>query len=218
MWPAEDDVHFGSGICHSSRWRCCRRSGCWSSRLKSEYRHNELSRGVSTVLISSLVPDAEILPCRNGSLSGPGTQTTGSPTTRTTSGTTAPISSSDLFSAVPTMLASPQAGLGVARVECPVTTANASYTVPGTNLKFVRECSGSNYPGGDLGKIPMTNMQDCLKMCAAMNLMPQSSLGPCIGAVWVYEGRQGTDDNFCWLKYMKPKPDPGFTDLESAWL
>jgi hypothetical protein len=128
-----------------------------------------------------------------------------------------PLPLTGVFSSVPATSDAAQ-GLGVARVECPVTTSNATYNVPGTNLTFIRSCDGNNYPQGDLGKIPMTNMEDCLKLCAALNISPQSSLGPCIGVVWVYRGRQGVDDNFCWMKYQKMGSDPGFGNLESAWL
>ncbi|KAI8213679.1 hypothetical protein K4K54_001045 [Colletotrichum sp. SAR 10_86] len=106
---------------------------------------------------------------------------------------------------------------GEATSNCPNLSAeNKTYSVPGSNLKFVREC-GKNYPFNDLGYIPLTRMEDCMNLCAALSVTTQSADGPCIGVAWVTAGKQGTDQNYCWLKGAKGSPDPK-ANVEAAWL
>ncbi|KAF4783767.1 hypothetical protein HER10_EVM0000051 [Colletotrichum scovillei] len=93
---------------------------------------------------------------------------------------------------------------------------NKTYTVPNSNLRFVREC-GNNYPMNDLGHIPLTRMEDCMNLCAALAVTTQSADGPCVGVAWVTAGKQGTDENYCWLKSAKGAPDPK-ANIEAAWL
>ncbi|OHE90773.1 hypothetical protein CORC01_13913 [Colletotrichum orchidophilum] len=107
--------------------------------------------------------------------------------------------------------------LGEATTNCPdLSSENKTYTVPGSNLRFVREC-GNNYPTNDLGHIPLTRMEDCMNLCAALAVTTQSTDGPCIGVAWVTAGKQGTDENYCWLKSAKGAPDPK-ANIEAAWL
>lgn len=108
-------------------------------------------------------------------------------------------------------------GKGVANVTCPDSDGE-TFRVPGTTLEFTREC-GVNYPFSDLGNIPMTNMEDCMMLCASQYVSPQASAGGCIGVVWGYEGRQGNGGSSCWLKYSKGEPDgDGDAKVETAWL
>ena len=74
--------------------------------------------------------------------------------------------------------------------------------MPGTNLKFRRECN-ANYPGADLCKVPMSTMEDCINFCAIMYMFPQSANGRCLIVSWITKDLQGTEDNWCWLKYEK---------------
>ncbi|KAF6783769.1 hypothetical protein CMUS01_16653, partial [Colletotrichum musicola] len=106
---------------------------------------------------------------------------------------------------------------GEATSNCPnLSSTNKTYTPPGSDLKFIREC-GNNYPFNDLGKIPMTRMEDCINLCAALYATIQSSDGKCIGVAWVTAGKQGTDENYCWLKAVKGGADPK-ANVEAAWL
>ncbi|KXH68272.1 hypothetical protein CSAL01_12004 [Colletotrichum salicis] len=107
--------------------------------------------------------------------------------------------------------------LGEATTNCPdLSSENKTYTVPNLNLRFVREC-GNNYPMNDLGHIPLTRMEDCMNLCAALAVTTQSADGPCVGVAWVTAGKQGTDENYCWLKSAKGAPDPK-ANIEAAWL
>ncbi|KAI3538340.1 hypothetical protein CABS01_08155 [Colletotrichum abscissum] len=107
--------------------------------------------------------------------------------------------------------------LGEATTNCPdLSSENKTYTVPNSNLRFVREC-GNNYPMNDLGHIPLTRMEDCMNLCAALAVTTQSADGPCVGVAWVTAGKQGTDENYCWLKSAKGAPDPK-ANIEAAWL
>lgn len=90
-------------------------------------------------------------------------------------------------------------------------------TVEGTDLRFYHEC-GINYPFNDLGNIPMTSMADCLIQCAAQNIRPQGSSGPCRGVSWVYGKRQGVDGEACYLKYAQGDPTYETLKVESAFL
>ncbi|TDZ33122.1 hypothetical protein C8035_v006054 [Colletotrichum spinosum] len=107
--------------------------------------------------------------------------------------------------------------LGEVTTNCPnLSSENKTYTPPGSNLRFVREC-GKNYPFNDLGYIPLTKMEDCINLCAALYVTTQSADGKCIGVAWVTAGKQGTDQNYCWLKSAKGSPDPK-ANVEAAWL
>lgn len=97
---------------------------------------------------------------------------------------------------------STSAALGAPLVECPLSSTDASYTVPGTNLTFVRSCS-TDYVGNDMAQFPATTMADCLAVCAQLHLYPSSALGACAGAVWVYgDGPQGENISFCFPKWQ----------------
>lgn len=63
----------------------------------------------------------------------------------------------------------------------------------------------------------MTNMNDCIMLCAAQNVRPQGSQGPCVGATWVFRNRQGLDGSMCWLKYQKNAREYD-ENVETAWL
>ncbi|GKT97056.1 hypothetical protein Ct61P_14906 [Colletotrichum tofieldiae] len=97
-----------------------------------------------------------------------------------------------------------------------VQTCQATYTVPNSSVRFVREC-GNNYPMNDLGKIPLTRIDDCMNLCAALAVTTQSADGPCVGVAWVTAGKQGTDENYCWLKGAQGSPDPK-ANVEAAWI
>ena len=97
---------------------------------------------------------------------------------------------------------------GKASLECPLSTT--TYTVPRTNLTFQRQC-GIDYAGsgllqttasanGDMGKIPLSTMEDCLAVCAQLNLYNPSMYGPCIGVSWSNARPQGEGNSYCWLK------------------
>ncbi|KAI1873973.1 uncharacterized protein JN550_003242 [Neoarthrinium moseri] len=65
-----------------------------------------------------------------------------------------------------------------------------TYTDPTSNIEFVMEC-GVTHDGSDISHHVAYSMDDCVASCA------QSSI--CMGAVWISAGKQGTDNNFCWL-------------------
>jgi hypothetical protein len=81
---------------------------------------------------------------------------------------------------------------------------------------FIRECR-INYPRSDIGWLPMSNIADCISLCAVLNLGPQGVLGSCVGVGWVYAGLQGTENNYCWFKSQKGLSNVE-TDVEAAWL
>ncbi len=92
------------------------------------------------------------------------------------------------------------AALGTPRPDCPLSVENRLYTVPGTNLTFLRSCETEN-AGEDLGYFPVLTMKDCLALCAQLNLYPSSAEGQCVGVTWAYgDGPQGTGVNFCFPK------------------
>ena len=96
----------------------------------------------------------------------------------------------------------PDAGpdLGVARPDCPLPVENRLHTVPGTNLTFLRSCD-TEISGDDIGWFPVLTMQDCLALCARLNLFPSSVQGKCVAATWVYgDGPQGSGVSFCFPK------------------
>lgn len=107
-------------------------------------------------------------------------------------------------------------GLGVPQPRCPGSNLTET-AIEGTDLVFRHEC-GINYPFNDLGNVPMTTMADCLNFCAAQNVRPQGSQGPCIGVSWVYARRQGVDGEACYLKYDMNSPTYGHEFTESAFL
>nr|XP_036574330.1 uncharacterized protein CTRU02_15705 [Colletotrichum truncatum]KAF6780745.1 hypothetical protein CTRU02_15705 [Colletotrichum truncatum] len=143
------------------------------------------------------------------------TSGTSSTTTTTTTSSSASASAST-FNSIP--LPKQASSIpGEATTNCPnLASDNKTYTPPGSNLRFVREC-GNNYPQNDLGYIPMTTMEDCLNLCAALSVTTQSSKGKCIGVAWVTAGKQGTGENYCWLKNAKGAADPK-DNIEAAWL
>ncbi|KAL8341646.1 hypothetical protein RB601_005456 [Gaeumannomyces tritici] len=85
-------------------------------------------------------------------------------------------------------------------IECPVPAGRANYTVPGTGLTFQKLC-GTDFGGNDMGRFPVRGMDDCLALCAQLNLFPASEAGRCVGATWVYgDGPQGAGVSFCFPK------------------
>lgn len=63
----------------------------------------------------------------------------------------------------------------------------------------------------------MTRMEDCLMLCASQYISPQGAAGSCLGVVWGYGGRQGTNAAYCWLKFSKTIRED-VADTETAWL
>jgi hypothetical protein len=107
---------------------------------------------------------------------------------------------------------------GSVAAECPsIPEGRVNYTVPGTNLRFMRVC-GADYMGDDLARVPTPTMQDCLALCAYLNLRPASALGRCTGVSWVYaDGPQGLGSSFCYPKTnLREKKDREW--IESAVL
>jgi hypothetical protein len=105
----------------------------------------------------------------------------------------------------------------VPNTECPLPADSQVYTVPGTNLTFLRSCA-TDYPGNDMAKYPVASMSDCLLLCAQLNLYPSSSLGRCRGVSWVYgEGPQGLNNSFCFPKNVMSS-SMGKGSVESAVL
>ncbi|KAF6819625.1 hypothetical protein CPLU01_13003 [Colletotrichum plurivorum] len=89
---------------------------------------------------------------------------------------------------------------GQAKTNCPyLKPENSTYTAPGSNIRFKREC-GPDYPGEDIGQVPMTRMEDCLNMCAALRVSVQSSRGPCMGVSWRTETKQGQYADYCCVR------------------
>lgn len=81
-----------------------------------------------------------------------------------------------------------------------------------------------DYTGQDIGYVPLTTMEDCMNLCAALQISVQSAMGPCVGVAWKTSGnnsdRQGLDSNFCYLKSgknRKGRKGSGIT-TESAWI
>jgi len=104
-----------------------------------------------------------------------------------------------------TQLASSGAALnpGTTIPSCPLDTSKTEYTVPGTALKFRRDCN-ANYVGDDIANFPTRTMEDCIALCAQLNLFPASVFGLCKSVAWDYDvaihGLQGDQKAFCWLK------------------
>ncbi|KAF6796382.1 hypothetical protein CSOJ01_13231 [Colletotrichum sojae] len=116
--------------------------------------------------------------------------------------------------------ASPVQGIG--RLNCPgLSPENRTYAVPAAPwLRFRRDC-GSNYPGGDLGQLHLTRMEDCLNLCAALQVTVQSVKGRCIGVVWKTATRASDPlaaANYCWLKYAKGQAFADDPEVEAAWI
>ncbi|EGY15379.1 hypothetical protein HYQ45_002462 [Verticillium longisporum] len=151
--------------------------------------------------------------------SGPATATTAavsasaSESAATTRSATSTASATD-FTAIP-IPTQASSGLGVTDPGCPGVNGT-EYTVPGTDLVFERLC-GVNFAGNDIGHIPMTRMEDCLMLCASQYISPQGAAGSCLGVVWGYGGRQGTNAAYCWLKFSKTIRED-VADTETAWL
>ncbi len=66
------------------------------------------------------------------------------------------------------------------------------YTDPATGTKFKRTCY-VQHPGFDIKNEEKDSMEDCMAWCAEEE--------DCKGAQWYNAGPQGTDLNYCWLKY-----------------
>lgn len=71
-----------------------------------------------------------------------------------------------------------------------------------------------------MAQFPVSTMQDCLALCAQLNLFPSSIAGPCVGVTWVYDddgGPQGQGISYCFPKNFTGK---GVTraGTESAFL
>lgn len=111
---------------------------------------------------------------------------------------------------------------GVGRLNCPgLDPQKSTYSVPGAPwLRFRREC-GMDFGGGDLGRVPLTRMEDCLNLCAALRFSVQSTKGPCVGVVWTTPTRPDdpeADVKFCWLKSSKNSGRTGRPEAEAAWI
>ncbi|KAL2874879.1 hypothetical protein SGCOL_009999 [Colletotrichum sp. CLE4] len=134
----------------------------------------------------------------------------------TSSSTATPTSAS---SAVAFDLSKPAAtDTPIALNKCPGTSSALTYEVPGTNLTFSKDC-GTDYLFNDIAQVPAKNFEECVRYCAAFNLQQQSRKGPCKGVVYIYEGEQGEDSNWCWMKYTKNMVQNGAKDYtESAWI
>ncbi|KAH9427890.1 hypothetical protein MCOR27_002325 [Pyricularia oryzae] len=105
---------------------------------------------------------------------------------------------------------------GVTRADCP-RDGDKRYTVPGTNMTFTRTC-GIDFKDNDLGWLPTPTMEDCLALCAQLNLYPSSGRGSCLGVTWVFGGTQGEGMSFCYPKYKVDTRGAGGNDKESAIL
>ncbi|KAK1531854.1 hypothetical protein CPAR01_11503 [Colletotrichum paranaense] len=106
----------------------------------------------------------------------------------------------------------------IALNKCPGSSSVLTYQVPGTNLTFSKDC-GTDYLYNDIAQVPAKNFEECVRYCAAFNLQQQSRKGPCKGVVYIYEGEQGEDSNWCWMKYTKNMVQNGAKDYtESAWI
>ncbi|KAI1452055.1 hypothetical protein F4805DRAFT_448930 [Annulohypoxylon moriforme] len=68
----------------------------------------------------------------------------------------------------------------------------STYTDPGTGSQFRIECDIA-HQGKDIDNYEAQTMEACVSMCA--------SNSECVGAIWYSAGPQGTDLNYCWLKY-----------------
>ncbi|KAF6817073.1 hypothetical protein CMUS01_12167 [Colletotrichum musicola] len=87
-------------------------------------------------------------------------------------------------------------------------------------LRFRRDC-GSNYPDGDIGRLHLTRMEDCLNLCAALQVTVQSVKGRCISVVWKTATRANDPlayANYCWLKYSKGQAFADDPEVEAAWI
>ncbi|TLS31546.1 hypothetical protein PpBr36_02579 [Pyricularia pennisetigena] len=105
---------------------------------------------------------------------------------------------------------------GTTRADCP-RSGDKRYTVPGTNLTFTRTC-GVDYKDNDLGRFPTATMEDCLALCAQLNIYPSSGQGLCEGVTWMFGGTQGEGSSYCYPKYKVDAKGPDRTDVESAVL
>ncbi|KAF5505051.1 hypothetical protein CGCS363_v004112 [Colletotrichum siamense] len=133
----------------------------------------------------------------------------GSSSTSTPSGTANAVL--DLSKPAPTDTA-------VRKGECGTSSSKPTWEVPGTNLTFEKDC-GSDYIYNDIGKVPTTNIEECIRLCAVFNVNKQTELGRCAGIVYLYKDDQGNDDPYCWLKYTKNTNQILSKDYtESAWI
>ncbi|KAM0329501.1 hypothetical protein ACHAQA_004810 [Verticillium albo-atrum] len=170
---------------------------------------NDGSGGSVAAGACSSVPVASASASASASVSGSASASASASTT-----TGASTTSASDFTAIP-IPTQASAGLGVTDPGCPGVNGT-EFEVPGTDLVFERIC-GVNYPGNDIGMLPMTRMDDCLLLCASQNISPQGAAGSCLGVVWGYGGRQGTNAAFCWLKFGKTDGEVA-EDTETAWL
>ncbi|TLD19754.1 hypothetical protein PspLS_09722 [Pyricularia sp. CBS 133598] len=105
---------------------------------------------------------------------------------------------------------------GATRADCP-RDGDKRYTVPGTNMTFTRTC-GVDFKDNDLGRLPTSTIEDCLALCAQLNLYPSSGQGSCQGVTWMFGGTQGEGSSYCYPKYKVDTKGPGRSDVESAIL
>lgn len=72
-----------------------------------------------------------------------------------------------------------------------------------------------------MGQVPLTRMEDCMNLFAALQISVQSVHGHCVGVAWKTgkkNSRQGEGNNFCFLKYEKGLKGGGSETIESAWI
>ncbi|KAK1635568.1 hypothetical protein BDP81DRAFT_450441 [Colletotrichum phormii] len=81
------------------------------------------------------------------------------------------ISSTSLATSTITSIPLPVRALSVhggVTTNCPyLNDKNNTYMARDSNIKFEQEC-GTNYPGDDLKQIPLTTIEDCPDLCAAL--------------------------------------------------
>jgi len=76
-------------------------------------------------------------------------------------------------------------------VQCP-SADGLDYRAPGVPNKVFRRICSYDFPMSDLFNLTATNMEDCINACAARS--------GCAGVTWNYDGLQGTDVHYCWVK------------------
>jgi hypothetical protein len=135
----------------------------------------------------------------------------------TSSNTASPLTSGGASTRTASSLSSAPTtatGPGGVHVECPAAD-NKNYTVRGTNEVFLRECL-TDRQGSDIANVEQLSMEDCLAYCVSWNANPSNSQR-CGAVTWVYNGPQGTDVNYCWIKYAVPGSSYA-VNMESAVL
>ncbi|KAI9781624.1 MAG: hypothetical protein M1839_005841, partial [Geoglossum umbratile] len=108
-------------------------------------------------------------------------------------------------------------GPGGVIIECPAVD-NTTYSPPNSSRRFLRQCDtnwGSAEGAIDATTATVTNMVDCISLCAKYN--DQDAAYKCAGVTWVYAGLQGTSNNYCWIK-SKLGEKTFVSNMESAIL